>query len=131
MKRFFSFLSFIFLLSSSIMYPYHIFADTPTPTPPCQGGICQTAVGAFHTDVSGFIGDVFRIILGASGGIALLLIISGGYKLMTSQGNSEKTQEARETITSAILGLLFIIFSTTLLEFIGIDVLGFGNIIKR
>jgi hypothetical protein len=42
---------------------------------------------------------------------------------MTSQGNPEKVQAAREQLTSAIVGLLFIIFSLAILTIIGVDIL--------
>ena len=48
----------------------------------------------------------------------------------TSQGDPKRASEARELITSAVLGLVFIIFSVTLLQFIGVTVLhipGFGE----
>ncbi len=70
-----------------------------------------------------FVGTLFGIILGLSGGIALILIIVSGYNLMFSQGNAEKVQGARETLTSAIVGLLFIILSLVILQVIGVDIL--------
>lgn len=82
------------------------------------------------TDPLGFVKTLFGIVLSLSGGIALLLIITSGYQLMTSQGNPEKVQAAKETITSAIAGLLFIIFSLAILQIIGVDILripGFGR----
>lgn len=75
------------------------------------------------TDPVGFVKSIFGIILSLSGGIALLLIIFSGYKLMLSQGNPEKAQEAKETLTAAIVGLLFIIFSLVILQVIGVDIL--------
>ncbi len=100
-------------------------------TIPCTDTSCNTAFGIIPTTPGGLVGAIFSLILGFAGGAAILLIIFGGYKLMISQGNSEKTQEAKETITSAILGLLFIIFSTALLQIIGVDVLGLGAVFKK
>lgn len=98
---------------------------------PCNGsrsldGKCEqvdTAVGPIPTDPAKFVGSILKIFLGLAGGIALLLIIVSGYQLMTSQGNPEKIQEAKERLTSAIVGLLFIIFSLVLLETVGVDIL--------
>lgn len=83
----------------------------------------ETAVGEISTDPAGLVNFLLKLVLGLSGGIAILLIIFGGYKMMTSQGNPEALQGARETITSAIVGLLFIIFSLVLLQMIGVDIL--------
>ncbi len=111
--------------------------EPDAPPPPCAGplvnGKCtavKTAIGDISTEPAGFIGDIFKLLLGISGGIALILIISSGYKFMASQGNPEQVQEARETLTSAIVGLLFIIFSFVILQVIGVDILripGFGG----
>ncbi|MBI2034531.1 MAG: hypothetical protein HYT11_02240, partial [Candidatus Levybacteria bacterium] len=57
------------------------------------------------------------------GGIAVILIVYAGYKLMTSQGNPEAIQGAKNILTSVIAGLLFLIFSVMLLEVITVDIL--------
>lgn len=67
--------------------------------------------------------SVFGIILSLSGGIALILIIMSGYQLIFSQGNPEQVKAAQEQLTSAIVGLLFIIFSLVILQIIGADIL--------
>ncbi len=89
-----------------------------------------TPLGCVKTNPAGLVSFILKFLLYTSGGIAALLIIFGGYTMMTSQGNPEKLQGARETITSAVVGLLFIIFSLVLLEIIGVDILripGFGK----
>lgn len=95
------------------------------PPPPCDvnAKTCPTAFGNISTDPAGFIRSIFTILLSLAGGIALLLIIVSGYRLMTSQGNPERVQGAREQLTSAIVGLLFIIFSLSILTIIGVDIL--------
>jgi hypothetical protein len=65
-----------------------------------------------------------------SGAIVLIMILAGAFMLSTSQGDPKKTQDAKELITSAIIGLLFIIFSITILQFVGVSILripGFGE----
>lgn len=83
----------------------------------------STAFFSFSTDPREFIGDIMGLLLSISGGIAVLLIIRSGYQLMTSQGNPDQIKEARERITSAVVGLLFLIFSLVILEIIGVDIL--------
>jgi hypothetical protein len=68
--------------------------------------------------------------LGIAGTSALLMILAGGFMLSTSGGDTKRVGEARELITSAVIGLLFIIFSVTLLQFIGVNLFhipGFGK----
>jgi hypothetical protein len=82
------------------------------------------------TDALGFIRSIFGLILSLSGGIALLLIILSGYKILSSQGNPEALKGAREQLTAAIVGLLFVIFSIVILQIIGFNILripGFGG----
>lgn len=89
-----------------------------------------TAVGCIGASSESIITQLVRIGLGLSGAIALLMILAGGFMLSTSQGDPKKAGEAKELVTSAVMGLLFIIFSVSILQFIGVSVLhlpGFGN----
>lgn len=83
----------------------------------------DTAIGTISTSINDVVMTIFKIILGISGGVAVLLIIGAGYQMMTSQGNPEKVKEARERLTSAIIGLVFILFSVAILQIIGVDIL--------
>jgi hypothetical protein len=103
---------------------------TPTPPPPMcaawNSNECtqvNTALGLIGTDPKEFIAKLFAVLLSISGGIALLMIIYSGYQLMISRGNPELVKAARERITSAIVGLLFMIFSLVILQIIGVDIL--------
>lgn len=82
-----------------------------------------TPLGPISTDPVSFLRSFFSIMLSISGGIALLLIIRSGYQLLVSQGDAEQVKAARERLTSAIVGLLFLIFSLVILQVIGVDIL--------
>lgn len=89
-----------------------------------------TAIGCIPSKPEDIIKVVITIGLGLGGGIVLIMIIAGAFMLSTSQGDPNKTKEAKELITSAIIGLLFVIFSVTILQFIGVSILhipGFGE----
>jgi len=95
----------------------------------CPNGICHTALGDLPTNLSALLTKVFSIALSIAGVVALGLIIASGYRLMISQGNPEQVKGAREQLTAAIVGLLFIIFSLVILQVIGVNILnipGFG-----
>ncbi len=83
----------------------------------------STAIAGFSLTPTEFISTLLGILLSISGMIALLIIIWTGYKMMMSRGNPEKIEEAKEQLTSAITGLLFIILSIVILEVIGVDIL--------
>lgn len=73
-----------------------------------------------------FMGWVLGWAVGIGGGIAFLLIVYGGFMVMTSTGNPERLKAGQELLTSAISGLVLLIFSVFVLKFIGIDILGLG-----
>jgi len=98
-----------------------------------SNGTCAqvvTGLGPIGTDPQSLVQTLFGLILSISGGIALLLIIISGYRVLASQGNPEALKGAREQLTAAIVGLLFIIFALVILQIIGYDILhipGFGS----
>ena len=92
------------------------------PSDPNSG--VNTAIGCVPTDPSAFIAYLLRFAIGVAGGIAFLLILFGGFQMMTSAGNPERLNAGKELISSAITGLLLIIFSVFLLKVVGVDILG-------
>jgi len=86
-------------------------------------GEMDTALGKIPTNPVGFIKKLLSIILSIASLGATLIIIYAGYRMMMSRGNKEGIQAARETLTAAIIGLLFIIFSLVILNVIGADIL--------
>ena len=48
--------------------------------------------------------------------LGFILIVIGGYMFMTSQGDPKKTMEAKERLTSAIMGMLFVLLSIGILR---------------
>lgn len=84
----------------------------------------NTALGCVSVEGAGFVTALLNFGIGIAGGIAMLLIIFGGFQILTSAGNPERLNEGKELISSAITGLLMIIFSVFLLRIIGINILG-------
>ncbi len=89
-----------------------------------------TAVGCIKREPTALISSLIQIGLSVAGGVTLLVILSAGFMLTTSQGDPKKAGEAKDMITAAVIGILFIIFSVTILQFIGYNILkipGFGG----
>lgn len=89
-----------------------------------------TSVGCIPTSSNAIVAALVKLGLGIAGTVALLMILAGAFMLSTSQGDTKRVSEARELITSAIIGLVFIIFSVSLLQFIGVNIFqipGFGK----
>lgn len=91
----------------------------------CPGGKqgVLTAIGCIPTEPSAFVQGFIKVAIGAGGGIALLLMIYGAFQMITSAGNPDGVKKGSEQITSAVIGLLFIIFAVMLLKIIGVDIL--------
>lgn len=98
---------------------------SPAPGPGGgEAGSIRTAIGDIDpNNLQGFIQSLLGIAFGVAGGIAFLLMLFGSFQIMTSSGNPEKMKAGSELITSALTGLLFIIFSVFLLKLIGVTIL--------
>ena len=83
----------------------------------------KTAIGCIPYDPGNLVKWLLGFGLSLAGGIAFLLMTWGACLYITSQGNPDQLQKAKETIVSAIAGLLFIIFAVFLLRLIGVDIL--------
>lgn len=87
-------------------------------------GKIWSAIGCLPTDISGLVRDyIFKYGIGIAGGISFLYFLYGCFLIITSSGNPEKIEEAKQIIVSALSGLILIIFSVFILEVIGVDIL--------
>ncbi len=101
----------------------------------CAGGVngkagIWTAVGCIKRDPQTIINKFIKIGLGVAGGFALITFLTAGFMYSTSQGSPEQVKKAKEMMTASVMGILFIIFSVTILQYIGWTILkipGFGG----
>ncbi len=85
----------------------------------------NTAIGCIpYDDPSAFAGFFVGWGIGIGGGIAFLLTLYAGFMIMTSSGNPERLKAGQELLTSALAGIIMIIFSVFLLRLIGVNILG-------
>ncbi|HQM15782.1 MAG TPA: hypothetical protein PLM16_01080 [Candidatus Woesebacteria bacterium] len=82
-----------------------------------------TAVGCIPVEPESMIKTLIRISLLVGGGVSFIIILAGSFILSTSKGEPKKITEAKEMITSALIGLVFIIFSISILQLIGVQIL--------
>jgi len=92
----------------------------------CDDNEVQTAIGCISTDIGsgGIITSLLKFSVGIGGGVALLLMLYGTFIITTSAGIPDKLKAGKEIISSAIIGLIFIILSVVLMEIIGVSILG-------
>lgn len=96
--------------------------DPVTGAIPGTGGIL-TAIGCVPTEPVKLVQGILKFTAAAGGGIALLIMVFGAFEMITSSGNPESIKKGQDRFTNAIIGLLFIIFSTLVLQLIGVDIL--------
>jgi hypothetical protein len=89
-----------------------------------------TAVGCMTKEPTNIMQSFLTIGVMMAGGASLLMSLFAGFILSISQGDPKEITRAKELLTAAITGLIFILFSITILQFIGYSVLripGFGG----
>ncbi len=107
------------------------YKATPTPIPLykpdsylCADGVSvDTALGCIPVQMDKFIAWLLPVLFSISGGIAFLLMVYGFILITTSNGDPKAVQGARETITSAVIGLLISIFAIFILRLVAVDIL--------
>jgi hypothetical protein len=89
---------------------------------PIQGKIYSSDLGCINTaNSNSIVSTILRIALFIMGGIVVMRIIQGAITMQ--QGTPEKFEEGRDIVVSAIIGLLVLILSVALLNFVVINVL--------
>lgn len=91
----------------------------------------MTAIGCIPTQPRELVNGLIRFLSLGSGGIALLLMIFASLRYITAAGNPENIKKAQDQFMNAFIGLLFILFSTLLLQIIGVDILGLPGFVGK
>ncbi len=66
-------------------------------------------------DVVALIYNASQLLLTASSGMAVIFIIIGGYKYIISTGNEDAMNQAKATITSALIGFFIVLVAKALI----------------
>jgi hypothetical protein len=116
---------FVLLLSSFLFFRLAGWTYAQDPHGNCGDTGIDTAIGCIPAlgGQEEFIGFILGWAIGIGGGIAFLLIVYAGFMIMTSSGNPERLKAGQELLTGAISGLILLVFSVFILNFIGIKIL--------
>ncbi|HPT66385.1 MAG TPA: hypothetical protein PK257_03725 [Candidatus Woesebacteria bacterium] len=83
----------------------------------------STALGCIPVEIKSFVPWLLQYLFGIAGGIAFLLMAYGFILIATSGGDEKKVAGAKETITSAVIGLVVCIFAIFILRLIAVNIL--------
>lgn len=78
--------------------------------------------------VSTLISTVITLVYSLAGVAAFAFLIVGGYKYMSSAGDAQKVKEAQDTLAYAVGGLVLVLITGMIINFIG-DKLGVKSLI--
>lgn len=93
------------------------------PNGQCGDTAIDTALGCLSVETKGFTVSLLTFLAGTAGAIALVIMLIATIQIMTGGDNAEAVKKGKELFTSAVTGLLFIIFSVTLLRIVAGDII--------
>lgn len=117
-----------------------VAGDAPTGGPTTSGGEAEHVAGpvplevtigtyASAVDIPSYIAALYRYGLGVGVTLAMVMVVVGGFQYMVARGNPSAIGAARGRITNAVLGLLLLLGSFTLLQTVNPDLVTMRNII--
>ena len=92
-----------------------------------RGGVNASNTGNVPENVDGddgLVTKVVNILLWAIGLISVIMIIIGGIRYATSNGDSNAVTAAKNTIMYAVIGLVIAIFAYAIVNFVLVQITG-------
>jgi hypothetical protein len=86
------------------------FTDNPTDE-------CASAGSDATTSINNIVHTIINILTAAVGIVAVIMIIVGGFRYITSGGNDTSVTAAKNTILYAIIGLVVVALAQVLVRF--------------
>lgn len=77
-----------------------------------------TATGLGTADIRSTMAAIINVALGLLGIVAVVIIVAGGFIWMTSGGNDEKVEKAKNMIFMGIIGLAIILSAYAIATFV-------------
>ncbi|HXS14728.1 MAG TPA: hypothetical protein VN711_01245 [Candidatus Saccharimonadales bacterium] len=94
------------------------FAQTPINVNTCPTGTAFGSLCLGANDLGRVIANGINFLFVVAALMALVFLVIGGVKWLTSQGEKEGIGKARETIVAAVVGLIIIFLSYLIVNFI-------------
>jgi glucose uptake protein GlcU len=83
-------------------------------------GITQACASACNTGTTlgGVFANVANILVFLVGSVSVIMIIIGGLRYVTSNGDSKQTEAAKNTVLYAVIGLIVAIVAYAIVDFV-------------
>lgn len=118
-------LSTVLTLGVASAAPATVFALSDVQQGVCNGLNLNTgssnsdcSKNASTSDFQTTLADIINIISIIVGVVAVIMIIIGGFRYITSGGNSEKVTTAKNTILYGIIGLIIVALAQIIVKFV-------------
>ena len=85
---------------------------------PQTGNTAGTICGSQGDSAKTLIGNIVNILIYIAGAIAVIVIIVGGIKYVTSGGDSSQMSNAKNTILYAVIGLVVVVMAYGIVQFV-------------
>ncbi|MBI5037333.1 MAG: hypothetical protein HZC01_01310 [Candidatus Kerfeldbacteria bacterium] len=123
----------IAIVTAMVIVPLTTFAQGANQTDPCAITDFTKAIklsieipgvtvnhdgGHYIKNLGCYIVGIYRYFAGVAGILTTVFVMYGGFRYVISFGNQSQIQSAKETISSALIGLLLVVSSYTILYFI-------------
>lgn len=83
-----------------------------------DGGDCKEKGECSLDQIMQVVVNVTIFILGISGSVVLLMFVYGGFLWVTSQGNAQRVEKGKDTITQAVIGFALILLAYSMINFL-------------
>ncbi len=107
------------VMGTSVLVPA---ADAACDKESSAADCARTGAGSAKTGGETNIGDaiqgVVNALLFALGAAAVIMIVIGGFKFVTANGNAETIKSAKNTILYAVIGLIVALMAYAIVNFI-------------
>jgi hypothetical protein len=110
-------ISSVFLLLSTTSFALAQLSD-PTALEAQDNALMETADFASDFTIGDAVALVVEAFLGLLGIIFIFLITLAGYHWMTAAGDEQKVTKAKETIRTAVIGLIIIVAAYSITYFV-------------
>ena len=113
--------TFLYLL---LLLPVTVLAASDYGLTDAKGDLpAGRTAGTFAEKLSGALGTLIGSLLAFLGVIFLLLMIAGGLKWMTSNGEGKEVESAKNMLQAAVIGLIIVMSAYAVTAYLGDNLL--------